>query len=185
MVREGRPLIAGVPAGVPAGGPVDQSGPDFIPWLNGELSQRGWKVAELARRIVAASDVDPESADYIRRVNGKAAALSRMLNEEVGLGDDLAREIATALGVSQVEVFRHAGLITEPVHADQEAAYEYLRLLGEIQDDQKRQEAIDLVHTILRRVAEQRVAEQRSSDSTDRTDSSARDRRKPHARGNS
>jgi hypothetical protein len=157
MLPERTTLVPHLP--IPA-----QAEPDFIPWLNQELNRRGWKVAELARRIVNLSQIDPDSAEYVKRVNGKGAVLSRMLNQEVGLGNDLAREIADALEISQVEVFRHAGLITERVHDDQQAAYEYLRLLGEIKDDSKRKETIDLVETILRR-----VVEQRESNSTDPT----------------
>ena len=74
------------------------------------------------------------------------------------MGPDIARRLAAALSVSQIDVFRIAGLIDEELLDDAKAAQEYLRLLAAIKDDDERQAAIDTVETVLRRVAERRKA---------------------------
>ena len=111
----------------------------FVEWLIAQLNERRWSEADLAR-----------AAGVYQ------SAISSLLSREKGLGVDTAKKIAVALGVSQYEVFRIAGLIDEELLDDVKATQEYIRLLAAIKDDDKRQEAIDLVETLLRRMGEKR-----------------------------
>lgn len=68
---------------------------EFVKWLENELRIRDWKLSDLAR----AAGVSP-------------ATITHILNEERNLGPDVGRAIARALMISEIEIFRHAGLLS-------------------------------------------------------------------------
>jgi len=113
----------------------------FVQWLQEQLDARGWTAQEMAQRAGLAQ-----------------ATVSNVLNRKRSAGVEFVRAIADVLDVSQIDVFRIAGLIDEELLDDAKAAQEYLRLLAAIKDDDERQAAIDTVETVLRRVAERRKA---------------------------
>lgn len=66
----------------------------FSDWLNDKLIEKGWSQADLARKTGASR-----------------TAISNLLSEKRDLGPDLGKSIAQALGISEEEVFRAAGLL--------------------------------------------------------------------------
>ena len=109
----------------------------FVEWLHARLKEKRWSPANLA-----------QAAGVYQSV------ISGLLNREKGLGVDVAKKLSVGLGVSQYDIFRVAGLIDEDLLPDDQAAKEYLRLLAAIKDDDARQDAIDTIQTVLRRVAQ-------------------------------
>lgn len=120
---------------------LDRDNP-FIPWLTKELEARGWNRAELARRM-----------------NVQQSVLGNIIHRRVAMGADVAKRLAAAMGVSQYEVFRLAGLIDEDTLDDEAALQEIRRLLAKIEDDEERQRTINILEAVVREVAEQKGGE--------------------------
>jgi len=81
-------------------GTMDDTNP-FVEWLQEQLQEKGWTVAELARRADT-----PQSG------------LVNIVNRQKNLGIDVAKRIARALGISQIELFARALLIDEPIEPE-------------------------------------------------------------------
>jgi transcriptional regulator with XRE-family HTH domain len=91
----------------------------FSIWLNGELLQRGWSQAELARQA-----------------NLSRTAISDVLSEKHDAGFDLCIAIARALHLPPESVFRIAGLLPPtPAHTEQKE--ELLYLFEQLPENQK------------------------------------------------
>jgi transcriptional regulator with XRE-family HTH domain len=112
-------------------GTVEVSNP-FVEWLNGELARRGWTREELARRAHISSP-----------------GLTHIMNRQRNLGPEMARHIAKALQISQVEVFQRARLIDETINEDAFAERDIQRLLSEM-DPEQRRIAISVLEAIAR-----------------------------------
>ena len=110
----------------------------FTDWLLNEMNKREWSQAELARKC-----------------NTTTATISRIINGERRIGNDIATAIAQAFHIPADEVFRQAGLLppqpdTDPVLDElnyklaslpielREEALEYLNYLIEKQDRKAR-----------------------------------------------
>lgn len=90
----------------------------FVQWLTDELDTRRWSRADLAREI----DAHP-------------AVITKVMNRESALGVDLAKRIAAALEVPQIDLFRVAGLIDddqEGEDAEEEIWREMARILARL-----------------------------------------------------
>lgn len=98
-------------------------------WLEGELSARGWSLADLARQA---------------RIN--PSSLSRVLTGSRRAGPELCRAIAEALKVPPEEVFRRAGLLPGERQVD-EVAEELLYYLSAMAPDDRRL-ALAIVRTL-------------------------------------
>jgi transcriptional regulator with XRE-family HTH domain len=91
----------------------------FTNWIEGELTQRGWSPAELARRA-----------------NIAQSHLSRVLSGMRGAGPDLCTGIAQAFALPPEAVFRKAGLLPpEQEHTSQER--EAVHLLRELSPERR------------------------------------------------
>lgn len=75
-------------------------------------------------------------AELARRCGTSPSVLWNAVKGDRGLGADLARRMARALGMSQVDVFRVAGLLDEPELAHNELAG-LARLLARIPDSER------------------------------------------------
>ena len=113
----------------------------FVEWLLATLEEKRWSPADLA-----------QAADVYQSV------ISGLINRERGLGVDIAKKLAVALGVSQYDIFRISGLIDEEILDDDKASKEYLRLLASIEDDDDRQTAINAVEAVIKTIAERSKA---------------------------
>ena len=83
---------------------------DFAAWLNKRLAERGMKPFHLATQAGL-----------------NAATVQHLVNGTRQLGPEAARKIAPVLGLSQEEVFRAGGLLTEPPVAGGRAVSEELQ----------------------------------------------------------
>jgi len=101
---------------------------EFHAWLVRELNKRSWSRQTLSER----AGVYP-------------SVIAKIWNGEVGLGPDVARKIAAALSVSQVQVFRLAGLIDEDVLGDEVDLGEIRRGLAQITDPGDRERVLNMV----------------------------------------
>lgn len=93
---------------------------DFVAWMEEARIRRGWTQAELARRAGVSQ-----------------AAISRVMSGTRGVGVELCRSIADALGVPEKEALRAAGLLkddAEPAPGQDEMAYIYAHLPPEQQE---------------------------------------------------
>jgi transcriptional regulator with XRE-family HTH domain len=101
---------------------------EFTDWLQKEIEQRGWTVAELARRAEVAHGT----------INN---VMSGMRNP----GLDLCCALAHALGVPEVEVLWRAGLLRErPATVDQPWLAEIIEAARQLTPE-KREYAVTLL----------------------------------------
>lgn len=87
---------------------------DFIEWLEGELKQRRWTRADLARATKLSQ-----------------ASFSKIFSRERKPGPELCNAVAVALGVAPEIVFRQAGLLPALPEDDD-------KFLGEVVENFKR-----------------------------------------------
>ena len=118
----------------------------FIAWLQSELDKRHWSWSRLS-----------QEADVVPSLFAKAKT------GEKSLGPTVLRRVSEALGISQVEVFRRAGLIDEGAISADELA-ELGRLLSRIPDSE-RTFIISGLQDMVRRMGERYVESQ--SDAAD------------------
>ena len=100
-------------------GTTDTDNP-FVDWLLAQISSRGWTSAELAKRM----DMNQGN-------------LSNILTRKVNLGPDVARRMADALGVPQIELFAVAKLIDQPISPRNAAEAELMKLADDLTDDDR------------------------------------------------
>jgi len=86
---------------------TSMSNEDFVIWIKEELDRRGWSQNELARRSGLTS-----------------MGVSHVLTMNRNPGLEFCTSIAKALGYSDVEVLRRAGLIRAPVEEQVESMAE-------------------------------------------------------------
>lgn len=92
---------------------------DFPGWLLGEINDRGWTQAELARRSGLST-----------------AQVSRVLNHEYRPGPDFCRGTAAALNIPVARVFRFAGLLPSyPVKNQRAEFFEIYDTLSDADQD--------------------------------------------------
>ena len=118
----------------------------FLAWLQLQLDQRNWSWSRLSGE-----------ADVVPSVFAKAK--SGVAN----MGPIVLRRVADALGISQVEVFRRAGLLSEQTVAGDELA-ELGRLLAKIPNSE-RPRILHSLESMLKDLGESYVESQ--SDATD------------------
>jgi len=133
---------------------IDPANP-FVDWLLSELAARGWNTAELGRRIVKLDQVDETTADYVRRVNGQMAVLSKIVNRERAMGPEVARRIAAALDVPQSVIFRKAGLLDDSVPGGLTAGQEELLAVLDQLGEEDRETLLALAKTMKERKAKE------------------------------
>ena len=101
----------------------------FVQWLIDELDTRRWSRADLARAMAA-----------------HPSLVTKVLNRELPLSVDVAKRIAAALGVKQIDLFRIAGLIDdlegEGDDAQEKADFEEMRRILSRMEPERRAEAL-------------------------------------------
>lgn len=107
---------------------IDNPVPEMI---LSECGRRGITVAEMARQ----SGV-------------KQSALAHIIGRTRALGPDLARKLAPALQLSQVELFRLAGLIDEPADYTEDRAAQRIRILFREADDETKEQIVRIAETL-------------------------------------
>ncbi len=105
-------------------GTKDPSNP-FVEWLIKRLNKKGWTREELSRR----SGVD-------------SGSIANIINRKTDLGPDVARKIAKPLEVSQVFIFRLAGLIDEELIDEEAEAWQEIRRILSTMPPNRHEEAI-------------------------------------------
>lgn len=100
-------------------GTTDTGNP-FVEWLLAQIERRGWAPAELAKRM-----------------GMNQGNLSNIITRKVNLGPDVARRIADALEIPQVELFAMAHLIDQPISARDAAEAELLTLADDLTNDER------------------------------------------------
>lgn len=108
-------------------------------WLNSELNERGWSQRELARR----ARVSP-------------TAINDVINEKAEPGWDLCAAIAKALGLSEEEVFRMAGLLPPLPNPNQGVSYDQLWEVVKHLPSEERQEVYKYAQYRLQQQQEQK-----------------------------
>lgn len=94
---------------------------EFARWLQQEIEQRGWTIAELARRSEVAH-----------------GTINNVLNGVRNPGMDLCCALACALDVPETEVLWRAGLLREkPVTVDQPWLAEIIKAVRQLSPDKR------------------------------------------------
>ena len=106
---------------------------NLTPWLLKELENRSWRPADLARRAGLAS-----------------GSLSNILIGNRGVGPDICKAIAQALGEPPEKLFRLAGLLPPLPAPEDEQLYEMSEIFQRLTAE-KRQEVLDYAGWQLRR----------------------------------
>lgn len=110
----------------------------FVEWLEGELKERRWTRADLARATSMTS-----------------ATMTRVFNGERKPGPDLCNAIAEALGIPPEMVFRKAGLLPELPEDDDQFLNETIEAFKRLDIDQRR-DVLEYVFSRLRRQQQKR-----------------------------
>jgi transcriptional regulator with XRE-family HTH domain len=106
---------------------------NFTPWLSQELKNRSWRPADLAHRAGLCT-----------------GTLSNIMNGNRGVGPDMCKAIAQALGEPPEKLFRLAGLLPPLSAAEDEQLYELLETFQRLTPE-KRQEVLDYARWQLQR----------------------------------
>lgn len=110
---------------------------DGLRWLDDQLRQSGIDRAELARR-----------GDF------SDSALAHVYAGRRNVGRKLAQGIARGLGVSEDRVYKEFGLLGDSDESDnRDEAKLFTELLDDIEDEEKKEEAVGIVTAILRQIA--------------------------------
>jgi len=92
----------------------------FAEWLLARLGDKRWTPSDLAKAIGVNS-----------------GSISNVINRKTNLGPDLARQIADALEISQVELFAAAMLIDKPISPRNVAEAELMTLADDLTTDER------------------------------------------------
>lgn len=76
-------------------------------------------------------------AELARRADTQQSVINRIIGREVNLGPDVARRIADALEIPQVELFAIARLIDQPISPRNAAEAELLTLADDLTTDER------------------------------------------------
>src|SRR5512139_3399651 len=111
-----------------------RSGMDFGAWLQGQLDNRGWTQARLARRSKVST-----------------AQIARVINNTRAPGPEFCRAVAKALELPEELVFREAGLLSpEGIKENPPGLVEWIHIFREA-NPEKRDEMLDLARFLSRK----------------------------------
>lgn len=100
----------------------------FLDWLTAELARRHWNRETLAEQA-----------------GMNSAVLTTIYSGRAGVGPDTARKVAKALDVSEVLVFRLAGILS-PIEGDDDQFWERLRFeFAQCKNNDERERLIRLM----------------------------------------
>jgi len=106
---------------------------------------------EVPELIEAAAQKLGSMALLAKKLGVKHGTISQVAKRQKTLGPDLARRLAPALGMTQLQLFQLAGLITETYDEQDSRAVQRIKLMLRDADADTIEEAADVVEAIVSR----------------------------------